>query len=128
MVVATLGALVWANVPWPHSYESFWTTVLSIRVGPYGISQDLRHWVNDGLMTFFFLVVGLEARRELQVGQLRERRTVVIPAVAAFGGMAVPVAIYLAFNPDGPGAHSWGAAMSTDTALLLGVLSRRARR
>jgi Na+/H+ antiporter NhaA len=123
LLAATLLALVWANSPWPDSYESVWTTRLSIRLGDAGISQDLRHWVNGGLMTFFFLVVGLEAKRELDVGQLRERRRIALPVVAALGGMALPVAIYLAFNAGGSGAHGWGAAMSTDTAFALGVLA-----
>src|SRR6202008_3640513 len=84
---------------------------------------DLRHWVNEGLMTLFFLVVGLEAKRELDTGELRERQRLAIPVAAALGGMAVPVAIFLAFNAGGSGAHGWGAAMSTDTALALGVLA-----
>ncbi len=116
-------ALLWANSPWSDSYESVWTTKLSIQLGSSGISQDLRHWVNEGLMTFFFLVVGLEAKRELDTGELRERRRLAIPVVAAAGGMAVPVLIYLAFNAGGAGAHGWGAAMSTDTAFALGVLA-----
>ncbi len=120
---ATVAALVWANSPWPDSYESVWTTQLAIRLGDHEISLDLRHWVNQGLMTFFFLVVGLEAKRELDLGELRERRRLAIPTVAALGGMAVPVAIYLAFNAGGEGAHGWGAAMSTDTAFALGVLA-----
>jgi Na+/H+ antiporter NhaA len=120
---AAIAALVWANSPWSDSYESVWNTILSIRVGDAGISLDLRHWVNEGLMTFFFLVVGLEAKRELDLGELRERRRLTIPAFAALGGMAVPVLIYLAFNAGGPGADGWGAAMSTDTAFALGLLA-----
>jgi Na+/H+ antiporter NhaA len=120
---ATLAALAWANSPWSSSYESFWTTKLSIRLGSEGISLDLRHWVNQGLMTFFFLVVGLEAKRELDVGALRERRRITIPLIAAAGGMALPILIYLAFNAGGAGADGWGAAMSTDTAFALGVLA-----
>jgi Na+/H+ antiporter NhaA len=120
---AMAAALVWANSPWSDSYESFWTTKLSITVGTGGISMDLRHWVNEGLMTFFFLVVGLEAKRELDTGELRERQRLAIPVAAALGGMAVPVAIFLAFNAGGAGGHAWGAAMSTDTALALGVLA-----
>ena len=85
------------------------------------ISTDLRVWVNEGLMTMFFLVVGLEAKREFDLGELRERRRVVIPVLGAIGGIAVPVAIYLAFNAGGAGAHGWGAAMSTDSAFALGV-------
>jgi Na+/H+ antiporter NhaA len=123
LLAATVVALVWANTPWRHSYESVWTTTLSVRLGHAGISQDLRHWVNEGLMTFFFLVAGLEAKRELDIGQLRERRRAAIPLVASLGGMGVPVAIYLVFNLGGPGGHGWGAAMSTDTAFMLGVLA-----
>jgi Na+/H+ antiporter NhaA len=123
LLVATIVALLWANSPWSDSYESLWTTKLAITLGDGGISADLRHWINEGLMTFFFLVVGLEAKRELDLGELRERRRLTIPVFAALGGMLVPVAIYLAFNAGGPGAHGWGAAMSTDTAFALGALA-----
>ena len=123
LLAATIAALLWANSPWSSSYDSLWSTKLSISIGSGGISADLRHWVNEGLMTFFFLVVGLEAKRELDVGELRERRRLAIPVVAALGGMVVPIAIYLAFNAGGPGAHGWGAAMSTDTAFALGALA-----
>jgi Na+/H+ antiporter NhaA len=125
---AAVAALLWANSPWSDSYESFWTTKLSITLGSDGISLDLRHWVNEGLMTFFFLVVGLEARRELDTGELRERQRLGLPVAAALGGMAVPIAIFLAFNAGGPGADGWGAAMSTDTALALGLLALLAPR
>ncbi len=123
LLCAALAALAWANSPWSDSYESLWTTKLAIRLGSGGVSLDLRHWVNEGLMTFFFLVVGLEAKRELDTGELRERRRMAIPVVAAAGGIAVPIAIYLAFNAGGSGGHGWGAAMSTDTAFALGVLA-----
>ena len=123
LLCAALAALIWANSPWPDSYESFWSTELSIRIGSEGISLDLRHWVSEGLMAFFFLVVGLEARREFDLGALRERRRITLPLVAAAGGMAVPVLIYLAINAGGSGAQGWGAAMSTDTAFALGVLA-----
>jgi Na+/H+ antiporter NhaA len=123
LLAAAIAALVWANSPWSDSYESLWRTKLSIHLGGGGISLDLRHWVNQGLMTFFFLVVGLEAKRELDTGELRERRRLAIPVVAAIGGISVPIAIYLAFNTAGSGAHGWGAAMSTDTAFVLGVLA-----
>src|SRR4051812_41340306 len=105
LLCAAVAALLWANSPWSSSYESVWTTKLSIQLGGSGISQDLRHWVNDGLMTFFFLVVGLEAKREIDTGELRERRRLAIPVIAAAGGMALPIAIYLAFNAGGSGAH-----------------------
>ena len=123
LLAATIIALLWANSPWSHSYESLWRTKLAISLGGDGISADLRHWVNEGLMTFFFLVVGLEAKRELDLGELRERRRLTIPVLAALGGMTIPIAIYLAFNAGGPGAHDWGAAMSTDTAFALGALA-----
>ncbi len=122
MLAAVLAALIWANVS-GSSYESVWTTKLSILLGGSGLETDLRHWVNEGLMTFFFLVVGLEAKRELDLGELRERSRVAIPVFAAFGGVTVPIAIYLAFNAGGPGGHGWGAAMSTDTAFALGLLA-----
>jgi Na+/H+ antiporter NhaA len=122
MLAATVLALAWANIG-PHSYESLWSTQLGVRLGSAGITTDLRHWVNEGLMTLFFLVVGLEAKRELDLGELRERRRLAIPVLAAAGGIAVPVAIYLAFNAGRAGAHGWGAAMSTDTAFALGALA-----
>jgi Na+/H+ antiporter NhaA len=123
LLCSAVAAMLWANSPWSDSYESFWTTELLIRVGDHGIALDLRHWVNEGLMTFFFLVVGLEARREFDVGAMRERRRITLPLAAAVGGMTVPVLIYMAFNAGGPGAEGWGAAMSTDTAFALGVLA-----
>jgi len=120
---AIVAALIWANSPWPDSYESVWTTELSFQLGHWTLSADLRHWVNDGLMTLFFLVVGLEAKRELDVGELRERSRLAVPVIAAIGGMAGAIAIYLAFNAGGPGADGWGAVMSTETALALGILA-----
>jgi Na+/H+ antiporter NhaA len=122
LLAATLAALAWANVD-VASYERVWRTQLSISVGGYAISMDLRHWLNEGLMTLFFFVVGLEARRELDLGELRERRRFTLPALAAVAGMAVPVAIYLAFNAGRGSPHGWGAAMSTDTAFALGLLA-----
>src|ERR671923_1692154 len=127
LLAAVAAALLWANLPGSDSYESMWTTKLSVSLGDGGISLDLRHWINQGLMTFFFLVVGLEAKRELDLGAFRERRRAAIPTMAALGGMAVAVAIYLAFNAGGAGADGWGAAMSTDTAFALGVLALVAR-
>ena len=122
LLAAALAALVWANVD-SGSYDSVWTTELSIRLGHWSVSEDLRHWVNDGLMTFFFFVIGLEARREFDVGELRDRPRVLLPMVAGLGGLIVPVAIYLAFNAGRSSAGGWGAAMSTDTAFALGVLA-----
>jgi Na+/H+ antiporter NhaA len=128
LLTATIAALLWANSPWPDSYDAAWTTELSFRLGNWTLSADLRDWVNDGLMTFFFLVVGLEAKRELDLGELRDRKRLALPVVAALGGMVVPVAIFVAFNAGGAGGGGWGAAMSTDTAFALGLLALAAPR
>jgi Na+/H+ antiporter NhaA len=122
LFAVAVAALVWANADL-SSYDHVWRTQVSIRIGGSGISQDVRHWVNSGLMTFFFLVVGLEARREFDLGELRERRRIVLPVLAGLGGMAVPVGIYLAINAGRTSAHGWGTAMSTDTAFALGMLA-----
>jgi len=122
LLAATVAALVWANAD-SSSYQRVWDTVLSVRIGGRGISEDLRYWVNSGLMAFFFFVVGLEARREFDLGELRERRRFALPLAAGLAGMAVPVAIYLAANAGRSSAHGWGTAMSTDTAFALGVLA-----
>jgi Na+/H+ antiporter NhaA len=119
---ATVAALIWANVD-AHSYGSVWSTELSVRIGGSGVTEDLRHWVNDGLMVIFFFVVGLEARREFDLGELRERRRMTLPLLAAIGGMAVPVALYLAVNAGSGQRGGWGVAMSTDTAFALGALA-----
>ena len=122
LLAAAVAALVWVNVD-ASSYTSLWSTTLSVRIGGGQVALDLRTWVNSGLMTFFFFVVGLEARREFDLGELRDRRRVALPLLAGVGGMAVAVAIYLAFNAGRPSAHGWGIAMSTDTAFALGMLA-----
>ena len=127
LLAASVAALIWVNVD-AVSYEQVWKTVLSVRIGGGGISLPLRGWVNQGLMSFFFLVVALEARWEFDLGELRDRRRLVLPAVAALGGMLCPVAIYLAFNAGKSSAVGWGAAMSTDTAFALGMLALVGRR
>ncbi|MDQ4145307.1 MAG: Na+/H+ antiporter NhaA [Actinomycetota bacterium] len=123
LLVASVVAVVWANSPWSASYESVWTTELSLRLGGAELTLDLRHWINDGLMAMFFFVVGLEIRREFDLGELRERRRVATPVLAAIGGMVVPALIYLSLNATEPSAGGWGIAMPTDTAFALGVLA-----
>ncbi len=123
LLLATVTALVWANSPWSASYESFWHTEVSLQFGNAELSLDLRHWINDGLMAFFFFVVGLEIRREFDMGELRERRRVATPVLAAIGGMLAPALIYLAINAGEPTARGWGIAMGTDTAFALGILT-----
>ena len=122
LLAMTVAALAWVNID-AASYERVWDARLSIRLAGAGVSLDLRDWVNSGLMAFFFFVFGLEARREWDMGELRERRRLALPVLAGLGGLLVPVAIYLAVNAGRPAAHGWGAAMSTDTAFALGMLA-----
>jgi Na+/H+ antiporter NhaA len=122
LLAATIAALVWVNVD-AASYDDLWSTVLSIQVGDAGVALDLRGWVNSGLMTLFFLVLGLEARREFDLGEFRERRRFALPLLAGIGGMTCAIAIYLAFNAGRPSAHGWAVTMSTDTAFALGMLA-----
>ena len=123
LLVAAVVALVWVNSPWSSTYHDLWSTVLAIRLGTHELSLDLRGWVNDGLMAFFFFVVGLEIRRELDMGELRERRRVATPVLAAIGGMLAPALIYLAFNAGQSTARGWAIPMATDTAFALGLLA-----
>ena len=119
---AAVAALLWANVS-PSTYASVWHTHFAIVIGDHELASDLRGWINEGLMTLFFLVVGLEAKRELDLGELRERTRLAIPVVASLGGMIDRGGIYLAINAGGDGAVGWGVAVSTDTALALGALA-----
>jgi Na+/H+ antiporter NhaA len=123
LLAAILVALVWANSPWGSTYEEVWSSDLTIRLAGAELSYDLRDWINDGLMAFFFFVVGLEIRRELDMGELRDRRRVAVPVLAAVGGMTVPALIYLTLNAGSAAAHGWGIVMATDTAFALAVLA-----
>ncbi|WP_170854113.1 Na+/H+ antiporter NhaA [Microlunatus flavus] len=123
---ATVVALLWANLG-AGSYEAFWETPLGFSLGSAELSLTLHEWLNSGLMTFFFFVVGLEARREFDLGELRERARVTLPLLAGIGGMAVPVAVYLLLNAGQESVVGWGTAMSTDTAFALGLLAMVAR-
>ncbi|HUB38570.1 MAG TPA: Na+/H+ antiporter NhaA [Streptosporangiaceae bacterium] len=122
LLAATLAALAWANVN-PAGYVATWSTQLSIKIGSAGLVASLHDWVNSGLMAFFFLVAGLEARREFDMGELRDRRRLALPLFVGLGGMVVPIGIYLAFNAGRASAGGWGTAMSTDTAFALGMLA-----
>ena len=123
LLAATVAALVWANSPWGDSYDTFWHTEIAIRVGGAELALDLQHWVNDGLMTFFFFVVGLEVKRELVLGELADRRRAAVPALAALAGLVVPALVYAVFNLGEEAVSAWGVVISTDTAFLIGVLA-----
>jgi Na+/H+ antiporter NhaA len=122
LAAAAVVALIWANVA-THSYGTFWDTQISLKAGTAGLHLTLQQFVNSGLMAFFFLVVGLEARRELDMGELRARSRVTLPVMAGLAGMFLPVCIYLAFNAGTSLAHGWGTAMNSDTAFALGALA-----
>jgi NhaA family Na+:H+ antiporter len=123
LVVAAVVALAWANSPWASGYASLWHTEVGLDIGGWGLHHSLHHWVNDGLMVIFFAVVGLEIKRELVHGHLRDKRAALLPVLAALGGMAVPGAIFFAINAGSPGADGWGIPMATDIAFALGVLA-----
>jgi NhaA family Na+:H+ antiporter len=123
LLAATLVALAWANSPWGYSYDLFWHTKVGIDFGSFGHSMSLGHWVNDGLMAVFFVLVGLEIKREVLIGELASARRAALPVAAAVGGMIVPALIYFALNIHGPGSRGWGIPMATDIAFAVGVLT-----
>ncbi|MDO8364874.1 MAG: Na+/H+ antiporter NhaA [Actinomycetota bacterium] len=122
LVVAAVAAMVWANSPWSGAYDSLWQSKASIGIAGHRLELDLRHWVNDGLMAVFFLVVGLEIKREVTTGHLAGRRAAALPVAAALGGMVVPAGLYLLIA-GGTAARGWGVPMATDIALAVGVLA-----
>ena len=128
LLAAAVVALVWANSPWWASYERLWTTDVVLTIGHRTMDDDLRHWINEGLMALFFFVLGLEIRRELADGQLASPRAAAVPALGALGGMVVPALVYLAINRGGPGVDGWGIPTATDVAFSLGVLALLGRR
>ena len=123
LLVATVVALLWANSPFAEGYETLWRSEAGIRIADFELRQDLRHWVNDGLMTIFFFVVGLEIKRELVAGELSDARRAALPAIAAIGGMAVPALLYTTLNAGSDGASGWAIPMATDIAFAVGVLA-----
>jgi Na+:H+ antiporter, NhaA family len=123
LVVSTFAALVWANSPWGDGYAHFWHTPIAIHIPGGALNMSLAHWVNDALMVIFFLLVGLEIKRELLIGELASPRRAALPLAAAMGGMVVPALLYTALNAHGPGAAGWGIPMATDIAFAAGVLA-----
>lgn len=123
LLVATIAALAWVNAPFGDSYLDFWDSHISIDLNFVRLDESLRDWVNDGLMTIFFFVVGLEIKREVLRGELAEPRKAALPVVAAAGGMIVPAAIFLALNAGHAGERGWGIPMATDIAFAVGVLT-----
>jgi NhaA family Na+:H+ antiporter len=121
LLTAAVLALGWANLGW--GYEEFWHTEVALSFGDLELALDLRHWVNDGLMVLFFFSVGMEISREMVLGELRGVRALAAPTVAAIGGLTVPALLFLLFNAGGPAANAWGIAISTDTAVVIGVLA-----
>lgn len=122
LLLTTALALIWANSPLAESYDDLWHAPLTLGVGPYITSQSLHFWINDGLMTIFFLVVGLEIRREMRDGALSSLRLASVPIAAALGGVAVPALIYVFLNPDPLLLHGWAVPTATDIAFAVGVL------
>ena len=120
-------ALVWSNSPWSASYESLWNSRIVLTIAGHSLDLDLRHWVNDGLMTIFFFVVGLEIKREVTSGHLSERRAALLPGLAAIGGMLVPALIYLAIAGSSA-PRGWAIPVATDIALAVGVISVMGKR
>jgi len=123
LLLATVAALVWANWPVGDSYDEFWHSTISLRISGVALDLDFRSLVNEGLMTLFFFVVGLEVKREFTLGELSIRSRAVVPVVAAVAGLAVPAIIFLAINHSGGSTHAWGVVISSDTAFLLGALA-----
>lgn len=122
LIAGAVVSIVLANLSVGHSVEEFWHTHLTVAVGPIELDESLRHWVNDGLMTIFFFIAGLEIKREIAVGDLKEPRTAALPVLGAFGGMIVPALLYLALS-GADGRQGWGIPMATDIAFAIGVLT-----
>jgi NhaA family Na+:H+ antiporter len=120
---AALVALLWANSPWQEAYRDLWHHEIVVGSGGWAVRETFQHWINDGFMTVFFFVVGLEIKREFVCGELREPRAAALPAVAALGGMVVPAALFRLVAGAGPAADGWGIPMATDIAFAVGVLA-----
>ena len=128
LFAAALVAMVWANSGWADAYHHLWEHRVVIGFDRWKLDLDLHHWINDGLMAMFFFVVGLELKREMVDGELSRPRDAVLPLAAAVGGMLVPAAVYLLFNPSGPAQAGWGIPMATDIAFALGIMALLGKR
>src|SRR5262249_31535089 len=123
LVLATLTALVLANSPAGASYQALWDTPVVLTIGSFSLNHSVQEWINDGLMVIFFFVIGLEVKRELVLGELREVRRAALPIAAALGGMVAPAGIYLALQHGQPGERGWGIPMATDIAFVVGCMA-----
>jgi NhaA family Na+:H+ antiporter len=123
LLLCAAAAFAWANSPWAESYHALWKLPLGLSWGRTSAQAPLLLWINDGLMTLFFFVVGLEIKRELLRGELSTRQKAVLPIAAAIGGMIVPALIYISFNSGTAAAAGWGIPVATDIAFSLGILS-----
>lgn len=123
LLIATIVALLWANSPWENAYHAIWHTELTVGVGRVVLSWSRHDWVNDGLMSIFFFLVGLEIKREVLSGELSSIRHAAFPILAALGGSIVPALIFIAITHGTPASHGWGIPMATDIAFALGVLA-----
>lgn len=128
LFLAAAAALVISNTAMGEAFEHFWEMKIGLTFGDNAFAMSLRHWINDGLLTIFFLVVGLEIKREFTVGRLASRRSAALPIAAAIGGMAVPTELYLLIIPSGPWLHGWGVPMATDTAFAIALIALMGRR
>jgi NhaA family Na+:H+ antiporter len=128
LLVAAVAAVTWANSPWAWAYEALWHTPLVVGVGDLVSRQTLHFWINEGLMTIFFFVIGLEIRRELHGGELADAKRAALPVVAALGGMIAPALLYLVLNRAPEVRHGWGVATATDIAFAVGALALLGKR
>src|SRR5215471_19549662 len=123
-----VAALIWANSPWEHSYHAIWNTPFTVGIGPFVLTESWHDWINDGLMSIFFFLVGLEIKREVLIGELSSLRQAAFPLIAAIGGTVVPAFLYLLVARGGESQKGWAIPMATDIAFVLGVLALLAKR
>ncbi len=128
LLIGALIAIIWANSPWASSYTELWDTTIGINIGAFSLDMDLRGWINDGAMALFFFVAGMEIKREMVSGELKDPKAAALPIIGAAGGMLVPAVIYIGFNHGGVGSGGWGIPMATDIAFAVGIVSLLGRR